>query len=73
MLEPPTAFVSKSEVLSRFNEGGYLERVQHGELVEDVIQSNHPSPPLAKEPFCTQSQLIEYRTQRGIAVAIVHQ
>jgi hypothetical protein len=73
MSRPPTAIVSKHEILERFNRGGFVERVERGLLTVVVIREGHPSPPLANEPFCTRSQLIEYGTQSGVAVAVVHQ
>jgi hypothetical protein len=71
--EPPIAIVSKRELRNRFNRGGFLERLESGALTAVVIASSHPSPPLAGEPFCTHSQLVEYTTAQGAAVAIVHQ
>jgi hypothetical protein len=72
MDEPRTAIVPKRELLSRFNSGGYQERVARGDLREDVITDNHPSAPLANEPFCTRSQLVEYLTKTGTSVAVIH-
>jgi len=69
----PPLTIPKRELRDRFNQGGYWERAQRGELIEVVIDDNHPASPLAEEPFCTQSQLIEYQTPSGLAVAIVHQ
>lgn len=57
----------------RFNQGGYLKRVEQGALRAVVVESNHPAAPLANEPFCTESQWVEYQTPSGQPVAAVHQ
>lgn len=62
-----------TELRDRFNRGGFWDRAQRGELRLDIVSDNHPSPPLADEPFCTYSQLIEYYTLTGTKVAVVHQ
>ncbi len=57
-----------------FNERGYLEKLHAGELNEVMLKNNHPSRPLAKEPYCTRSQYIRYVDARsGAPVAEVHQ
>jgi len=70
----PTPFqrVSATEMCRMFNDGGYWEKTQSGELTAVVIEDRHPSLSLAREPFCTRSQMISYRdgTQE---IARVHQ
>ncbi|GAC1406778.1 MAG: hypothetical protein NVSMB52_20290 [Chloroflexota bacterium] len=73
MSDGPHAIISRDELRQRFNEGGYVERLERGILTAHEVANNHPSAPLAQEPFCTASQLIEYRTAAGTPVAIVHQ
>jgi hypothetical protein len=56
-----------------FNEGRYWEKAQAGEFHQIVLKNRHPSLPLAREPFCTRSQIIAYHDKRGNRVAVVHQ
>ncbi len=46
--------------------------MQRGELAEVVTRSNHPASPLAGEPFCTQSQIVEYYDAGWEFVAMAH-
>ena len=50
-----------------------MERTQIGELKAVVERSRHPALPLAKEPFCTESQQVSYYDANGNEVARVHQ
>jgi len=64
--------VDASFLQKLFNEGGYWERAQAGDLSMVVLEDRHPSLTLANEPFCTKSQMISYRD--GILeIARVHQ
>jgi hypothetical protein len=65
--------ISKRELQDLFNEEGYWERAQRGELLQTLEEDGHPSPPLAKEEVCTRSQIIAYRQEDGSQVARVHQ
>jgi len=56
-----------------FNERGFWERTETGELTTRLRRNSHPSPPLAHEPFCTRSQMVSYHDTSGMKVAIVHQ
>lgn len=56
-----------------FNDGRYWEKVQRGQLGAFVVQDRHPSLPLAKEPFCTRSQIVAYHEPGGKLIAKVHQ
>jgi len=56
-----------------FNDDQYRERTQTGELRAVVERSRHPALPLAREPFCTQSQEVSYYDADGNEVARVHQ
>ena len=56
-----------------FNAADCLGRLQRGELTPHLIKSGHPARPLAREPYCTQSQIVQYREPNGVAVALVHQ
>ena len=66
--------VSATELRAMFNDGGYYERVQAGELLEEVGYNRHPCPPRVNEPYCTRSQTVHYvDLQEGRTVAVVHQ
>lgn len=65
--------VSPQALRRRFNAGRYHERAQSGEFCEVIEKNGHPSPPLAREPFCTRSQIIAYEDTQGNIVARVHQ
>jgi len=56
-----------------FNDGGYFKMVEAGRLMETVVETRHPSAPLAPVPYCTESQGVEYRRKDGTEVAYVHQ
>ena len=73
MSKPPEKRVSATELRKMFNNGGYWEQVKRGILRPRIISNNHPSSPLAKEPFCTRSQYIIYVDRNGRKVAGVHQ
>lgn len=49
-----------------------MERAQAGDLHEVVKADNHPSQPLANEPFCTRSQIVAYFDRHGAEVARAH-
>ena len=53
--EPPPVYLSSTELRDLFNRERVWERAIQGELYLIVRASNHPSSPLAAEPFCTQS------------------
>ena len=73
MTEPSIKRVSASVLRKLFNDSGYWEQCQDGQLQTILRKSKHPSSPLANEPFCTQSQYITYVNQSGEKVAGVHQ
>ncbi len=50
----------------------YWDDIQAGKYLLFPLEENHPSPPLAGEPFCTRSQMIEYKDARGKRVARCH-
>lgn len=54
-----------------FNEGGYVEKVESGELWISNIVDVGPSPP--SFPIGSRSQMVEYQTLVGVTVAWVHQ
>ena len=56
-----------------FNKHQFYAQVQSGTLTAKVKKNRHPSLPLAKEPFCTKSQIVFYYNADGDQVAIVHQ
>lgn len=69
----PSKFVPCHVIQKIFNDGNYVEKTKTGELTTEVQRSNHPSPPLSFEPFCTESQMVRYVNKRGKTVALVHQ
>lgn len=73
MSEPPIKRVSANALRKLFNDSGYWEQYQNGQLQSTLRKSKHPSPPLANEPFCTQSQYITYINELGEKIAGVHQ
>jgi len=58
---PPPTRVSQSEIRKLFNEH-YLDGINSGRIHMKVMRGagRHPSPPLAFEPYCTESQEIYY-------------
>ena len=56
-----------------FNEGNYWQRATDGEFKIVVLETRHPALLAAKEPFCTQSQMVSYRDSSGSEIARVHQ
>src|SRR2546423_15028217 len=60
MAPPPLRRVSADELRRMFNDGGYWQRVQTGELQQCLRQDRHPTSPVAPEPYCTRSQLVSY-------------
>jgi hypothetical protein len=69
----PVKIVSKDELRQLFNEQRYWERAEAQEFRQQILKDGHPSPPLAKEPFCTKSQIVAYINRYGKQVATVHQ
>jgi hypothetical protein len=73
MSEPPTKRVSARELRKLFNNSGYWEQCQTGQLQVVRRKSKHPASPLAQEPVCTRSQYIVYINEQGEEIAGVHQ
>lgn len=74
MTRRPTRQVPAAALRDMFNEGGYLDRVGSGLILEQYAQDFHPSQTLANEPWCTRSQLVNYiDLAQGRTVARVHQ
>ena len=73
MTQPPKCVVSAAELRQMFNEHQFWERANSGELTTKVIRESHPSPPRARLPECTRSQLIAYFNRDGVKVALAHQ
>lgn len=65
--------VSPHEIRRLFREGGYLARIESGDLLPKLVREGHPSPPQSHQPPCTRSQIIAYLNSKGQRVAIVHQ
>ena len=56
-----------------FNDGLYTTKLQKGELTSIILRDRHPTLNAAKEPFCTRSQMVSYRSQDGNEVVRIHQ
>ena len=63
---------TSSEMIHLFSEARIEERARSGELTFQITYNEHPSPPLAGEPICTRSQLLEYYDRQGEKVALIH-
>src|SRR5579862_2768849 len=63
--------VSETTMRKVFN-SHILPRINSGELKPELRRENHPSPPLANEPFSTRSQILAYRDRNGKKLAIIH-
>lgn len=72
-LPPRFESVAPEDLRKRFNDGGYWERAQRGELLEVIVEDGHPSPPSSGEPTCTRSQYVIYLDPEGNKIAEVHQ
>jgi hypothetical protein len=70
---PNSIGVSPHRIRQMFNQGRYLDMVENGRLSEIVVESRHPSAPLAPVPFCTESQFASYQAEDGTEIAYVHQ
>jgi hypothetical protein len=65
--------VTSTHLLELFNDAGIEAKAKSGEYSCIIVRNAHPSSPLANEPFCTRSQLLEYcETKRGEKVATAH-
>ena len=56
-----------------FNDGGYLARIQSGDLAPKNRYDKHRTPPLSFLPNCSHSQRIAYLDQNGKKIVEVHQ
>jgi len=78
MAKPPDIWntnpqwVDEWTIRRRFNDAEIHERAERGELRLRVIHDHHPSRPLAREPFCTSSQIVAYYRSDGTPVAMAH-
>ncbi len=56
-----------------FNDGGYVQMADDGELEERIVKTTHASRLKVKAPWCTESQGVLYLDADGAEVAEVHQ
>ena len=56
-----------------FNDGGYLQKADDGELKERIVKTTHASKLKVNAPWCTESQGMLYIDKDGTEVAQVHQ
>jgi hypothetical protein len=68
----PVRRVTAPEICQKFNKGNYWGRAKAGEFTILVMENKHPAQTLAKEPFCTRSQMVSYRDGSN-EIARVHQ
>ncbi len=69
----PTRRVSTEELRRIFNHEGIWDKIQAGELQQNVVADRHPAAPLAPVPYCTHSQFIIYVDSQNQEVARAHQ
>jgi len=70
---PPAVETTHADLQEKFNTGRFYERAQSGELRQRVVDAKHPSRLRAHQPFCTESQVVEYYDATDRLVAKVHQ
>ena len=70
---PRIVIITRAEMRSRFNTGGYIERIRAGDLQPRIRRDAHPSQPLASVPHCTRSQFVAYYDTHGARIVDVHQ
>ncbi|MEX2237538.1 MAG: hypothetical protein WEB00_08390 [Dehalococcoidia bacterium] len=71
-IEPSRATVAAAELRRMFNEGGFLQRVETGELLERLLYEGRPSEE-SGETSDARSQVLEYVDSAGERIAVVHQ
>ncbi|MEK7992579.1 MAG: hypothetical protein AAB403_02135 [Planctomycetota bacterium] len=64
--------ISATELRKKFNDLDYAGRSDRGELRCVVEKQRHPSPPRAREPTCTRSQMLAYFDRQGKRLALAH-
>jgi hypothetical protein len=69
---PPVRQLSAPDLCERFNEGGYQQLAESGELQSRLLKDGHPAPPRSGDPLCTRSQTLAYINAEGEKVAVVH-
>lgn len=72
-ISKPVEWVTPTIIRQHFNNGGYLARVQSGEITTSLSRNAHLEPPPHGEPTCTRSQILYYYTQDSELLAVVHQ
>ena len=73
MAEPPSRRVNQAEMRELFNHGGYLARLEAGELTSELERSSHPDEPPFDFPHCTRSETYRYVDSAGVEIVLVHQ
>jgi len=64
MSYPSPIEVSPTELRAIFNQQ-YHDRIARGDLTPRIKKAGHPAPERSGEPFCTQSQAVEYFNNAG--------
>ena len=66
----PEKYVTATQLRALFNNGSYYQRMHSGELTPEVTDVG-PAP--SRFPKTVRSQMVAYRDQDGMTIAIVHQ
>ena len=72
MDNPQVQLLSVHELRAKFNASHVMERIRSGVYTEIIRSNKHPSRTAAREPFCTQSQIIHVVDAQGRRVASLH-
>ncbi len=72
MTPRPARRTTPEEVRRLFNDGGYYEKLQRGELFA-VLESSRPASAEAGQPAGTTSEIHVYFDLEMLRVAVVHQ
>lgn len=63
---------TSSELIRLFNQAQIEKRVASKDCSFQIVKNDHPSSPLANEPVCTRSQLLEFYDKNGQKIAVAH-
>ncbi len=68
----PVVWVTPHELRQMFNAAGFDHRTRSGEVTIAIRRDAHPTTLRCPEPFCTRSQIVDYRDSSGQLLAIAH-
>ena len=72
MTPSPKKRIPSPDLRTLFNEK-YIPEIQNGNLQVTIVKDNHPSPLRSNQPYCTRSQLLEFRDKAGNVIVKAHQ